>query len=111
MKAVRCFKETLFALVHLSGGGPARGTEITLIQCENSTKGVGHRGVFVNAGLVSFVATYYKGYNLSKKVKAIYCYVPQEVSELVVYFLGLGRLFIDDLRMMHYNVNEPTTFF
>jgi hypothetical protein len=31
MKAVCCFKETLFALVYLSGGGPARGTEITLI--------------------------------------------------------------------------------
>jgi hypothetical protein len=46
--------------------------------------------VFVDAGLVLFVATYYKGYNFSKKVKAIYCYVPQEVSELVVYFLRLG---------------------
>jgi superfamily II DNA helicase RecQ len=111
MKAVRRFKETLFALVHLSGGGPARGTEITSIQCENSTEGVGHRGVFVDAGLVSFVATYHKGYDLSKKVKAIHRYVPREVSELVVYFLGLGRPFIDDLQMMHYNVDEPTTFF
>jgi hypothetical protein len=76
MKAVRRFKETLFALVHLLGGGPARGTEITSIQCKNSTKGVGHRGVFVDAGLVSFMATYYKGYDLSKKVKAIHRYVP-----------------------------------
>jgi hypothetical protein len=33
------------------------------------------------------------------------------VSELVVYFLGLGRPFIDDLQMMHYSVDEPTTFF
>jgi hypothetical protein len=111
MKAVRRFKETLFALVHLSRGGPARGTEITSIQCENSTEGVGHRGVFVDAGLVSFVATYHKGYDFSKKVKAIHRYVPREVSELVIYFLGLGRPFIDDLQMMHYNVDEPTTFF
>jgi hypothetical protein len=67
--------------------------------------------VFVDAGLVLFVAMYHKGYDFSKKVKAIHRYVPQEVSELVVYFLGLGRPFIDDLQMMHYNVDEPTTFF
>jgi hypothetical protein len=76
MKAVRRFKETLFALVHLSRGGPARGTEITSIQCKNSAEGVRHRGVFVNAGLVSFVATYHKGYDFSKKVKAIHRYMP-----------------------------------
>jgi hypothetical protein len=46
--------------------------------------------MFVDAGLVSFVATYHKGYDLSKKVKAIYRYVPRELSELMVYFLGLG---------------------
>jgi hypothetical protein len=46
--------------------------------------------VFTNAGLVLFIATYYKGYDFSKKVKAIHCYVPQEVSKLVVYFLRLG---------------------
>jgi hypothetical protein len=97
MKAVHRFKETLFALVHLSRGGPARRTEITLIQCENSIEGVGHRGVFANAGLILFIATYHKGYNFSKKVKAIHRYVPQEVSELVVYFLGLGRPFINNL--------------
>ena len=111
MKTVRRFKETLFALVHLSGGGPARGTEITSILCENSIDGVGHRGVFLDAGLVSFVSTYYKGYDFSKKVKAVHRYVPREVSELVVYFLGLGRPFINDLQMMHNDVEEPTSFF
>lgn len=110
MKAVRRFKETLFALVHLSGGAPARGTEITSVQCENSVEGVGHRGVFVEAGLVSFTTTYHKGYDFSKKVKVIHRYVPREVSELVVYFLGLGRPFIDDLQMMHHDVEEPTSF-
>lgn len=110
MKAVRRFKETLFVLVHLSGGAPARGTEITSIQYENGAEGVGHRGVFVEGGLVSFVTTYHKGYDLTKKVKAIHRYVPREVSELVVYFLGLGRPFIDDLQMMHHDVEDSTTF-
>jgi hypothetical protein len=76
MKTVRRFKKTLFALVHLSAGGPARGTEITSIQYKNSAEGVGHWGVFLDRGLVSFVSTYHKGYDFTKKVKAIHRYVP-----------------------------------
>ncbi|KAK1919461.1 hypothetical protein P3342_013200 [Pyrenophora teres f. teres] len=110
MKGVRRFKESLFTLVHLSAGAPARGTEITSIQCENSADGVGYRGVFLEGGLVSFTTTYHKGYSFSKRVKTIHRYVPQEVSELVVYFLGLGRPFIDDLQMLHNGVARPTAF-
>lgn len=58
MRGVRRFKESFFALVHLSGGGPDRGTEITSIQCENSAEGVDYRGVFVEGGLLSFTTTY-----------------------------------------------------
>lgn len=50
MKGVRWFKESLFGLVHLTAGAPARGTEITSIQCENSAEGVGYWGVFVEGG-------------------------------------------------------------
>jgi len=110
MKGVRRFKESLFTLVHLSAGAPARGTEITSIQCENSADGAGCRGVFVEGGLVSFTTTYHKGYSFSKRVKTIHRYVPREVSELVVYFLGLGRPFIDDLQMLHNGVARPTAF-
>ncbi|UPX20622.1 uncharacterized protein EKO05_0010850 [Ascochyta rabiei] len=110
MKGVRRFKEGLFTLVHMSGGGPGRGTEITSIQCENSADGVGYRGVFVEGGLVSFTTTYHKGYSFSKRVKTIHRYVPREVGELVVYFLGLGRPFIDDLQMLHNGVARPTAF-
>ncbi|KAI4941648.1 hypothetical protein J4E91_010679 [Alternaria rosae] len=78
MRTVRRFKETLFALVHLSAGGPARGTEITSVQYKNSAEGVGHWGVFLDRGLVSFVSTYHKGYDFTKKVKAIHRYVPRE---------------------------------
>jgi superfamily II DNA helicase RecQ len=110
MKRVRRFKEGLFTLVHLSAGAPARGTEITSIQCENGAEGIGYRGVFVEGGLVSFTTTYHKGYSFSKRVKTIHRYVPREVSELVVYFLGLGRPFIDDLQMLHNGVPCPTAF-
>jgi hypothetical protein len=66
--------------------------------------------VFLDRSLVSFISTYHKSYDFTKKVKAIYRYVPREVSELVVYFLGLRRPFIDDLQIMHYDVEELTTF-
>ncbi|KAE8822992.1 hypothetical protein HRS9122_10467 [Pyrenophora teres f. teres] len=77
---------------------------------ENSADGVGYRGVFLEGCLVSFTTTYHKGYSFSKRVKTIHRYVPQEVSELVVYFLGLGRPFIDDLQMLHNGVARPTAF-
>ncbi|KAI2474957.1 RecQ Superfamily II DNA helicase [Pyrenophora tritici-repentis] len=94
MQHVRRFKEILFALVHLSAGAPARGTEITSI-------------LF---GIGPFVTTYHKGYSFSRRVKTIHRYVPREVSELVVYFLALGRPFINSLQMLHYKVLEVTSF-
>jgi hypothetical protein len=97
IRGVRRFKESLFALVYLSGGRPGCRTEITLIQCKNSAEGVGYQGVFVEGGLLSFTTTYYKGYSFSKRVKTIYRYVLHKVSKLVVYFLGLGRPFINAL--------------
>jgi hypothetical protein len=33
-----------------------------------------------------------------------------QVSELVIYFLGLEQPFIDDLQIIHYNIEELTTF-
>lgn len=110
MRAVRRFKESLFALVYLSGGGPGRGTEITLIQCENSADSVGYYGVFVEGGLVSFITNYYKGYSYKKRVRVVYRYVLSEVSELVVYFLSLGRLFINTLQQLYNRVTKHTSF-
>jgi hypothetical protein len=66
--------------------------------------------VFIKGGLVAFVTSYHKGYDFAKKVKVIHRYVPWEVSELVVYFLGLGRPFVDDLQMMHHEMDKFTTF-
>jgi superfamily II DNA helicase RecQ len=110
MKGVRKFKEGLFALVHLSAGAPARGTEVTSILCENDVSGVGYRGIFVEGGLIAFVTTYHKGYSFSKNVKTIHRYVPREVSELVVYFLALARPFIVDVQKMHGGVRGCTAF-
>ena len=89
MRAIRRFKERLFVLVHMTGGAPARGTEIVSIQYKNGVNGRGTRGVYIDGGLVSFVTSYHKGYSASKKVKIIHRYVPREVSEMVIYYLWL----------------------
>lgn len=110
MKGVRRFKEGLFALVHLSAGAPARGSEVTSILCENSDDGSSHRGVFIHEGLVAFVTTYHKGYSKSKRVKTIHRYVPREVGEIVVYFLALARPFIVDVQKVQCGVCGSTPF-
>jgi len=85
----------------MTGGAPARGTEIVSVQYENGVNGRGARGVFVERGLVSFVTSYHKGYSASKKVKVIHRYVPREVSEIVVYYLWLVEPFVRIVRMLH----------
>ena len=86
-RAVRRFKEELFVLVHLTGGAPARGTEIISIQHENGASSRTQRGIFVDRGTVQFVTSYHKGYSASQQVKIIHRFVPREVGELVIYFL------------------------
>jgi hypothetical protein len=66
--------------------------------------------VFVEGSLVSFIINYYKGYSYKKRVRVVYCYVLSEVSELVVYFLSLGRLFINTLQRLHNRVTKHTSF-
>lgn len=110
MKGVRRFKEDKFVLVHISGGAPARGSEITSIQCENGEDGIGYRGIFVHGGMISFSTAYHKGYSFRKRVNTIHRFVPKEVGEITVYYLGLGRPFVNDLQMLHNGVTRFTAF-
>lgn len=109
MRGVRKFKEGLFTLVHMSAGGPARGSEITTIQHENGEDGIGYRGIFAEGGLISFTTVYHKG-SWKGRGKTIHRYVPEEVGEIVVYYLGLGRPFVDDLQMLHSGATRRTAF-
>lgn len=110
MQQIRRFKERLFVLAHMTGGAPARGTEVVSVQCENGVNGRGTRGVFVGRGLVSFVTSYHKGYSASKKVKVVHRYVPREVSEMVVYYLWLVQPFARIVQMLHERQGEFKEF-
>jgi hypothetical protein len=91
------FLETLLLLVHVTGGQPARGTELLTIQHRNPEDGQGRRNIFLENGLVSFVTFYHKGYSISGSTKIIHRYLPIEVSELLVYYTWLVVPFVTRL--------------
>jgi superfamily II DNA or RNA helicase len=97
-RQVRQFKEELFTLAHLSAGAPARGTELITVMHRSPQQGRGERGVFVDDGMVVFATSYHKNYQHSKTKKPIQRYLPEEVGELLVYYLWLVEPFIRTLQ-------------
>lgn len=97
---VERFLERLLLLIHITGGQPARGTELLSIQYRNPLDGQGRRNVFLENGLISFVTYYHKGYNISGSTKIIHRYLPLEISELLVYYIWLIIPFLDQLRIL-----------
>lgn len=81
MAAVVRFRENLLVLMHITGGQPARGTEILNIRHSNTVKGE-YRNVFIENGLVVFITRYHKGYAVSRELKIIHRYLPRAVGEL-----------------------------
>lgn len=93
MRKVARFRGLLLILMHITGGQPARGTEILSVRHRNTVQG-GHRNLFIEDGTVVFVTKYHKGYQMSGDVKIIHRYLPREVGELVILYLWLALDFI-----------------
>jgi len=87
-KDMQLFLEHLLVLKHLTGGLPARGTELVTVQYINSPNSEG-RGIFIEDGLMVSVTMYHKGIGASAKAKVIHRYLPREVGELLFYYLWL----------------------
>jgi hypothetical protein len=58
---VEQFQELLWVLMHLCGGQLAKAPKLLGIWWKNTAYS-GVRNIFIEEGLVTFVATYYKGY-------------------------------------------------
>ena len=99
MRKVAQFRGLLLILMHISGGQPARGTEILSVRHRNTTAG-GRRNMFIEDGGVVFVTRYHKGFQMSGDVKIIHRYLPREVGELVVWYLWLALPFIQRMEAM-----------
>jgi hypothetical protein len=102
------FLRQLLLLIHMTGGQPARGTELLTLQWRNTTNGL-RRNIFVENGLVSFVTAYHKGYSVTGSTKIIHRYTPLEVSELIVYYLCFVQPFCDQIRILAYNIRPTET--
>ncbi|KDN64750.1 hypothetical protein CSUB01_11123 [Colletotrichum sublineola] len=82
------FRERLWLLMHMLGGQPGRATELAGIRHSNTVNG-GVRNVFAHEGSMCFVTAYHKGFRSTGQAKVIYRYLPQEVGELLVWYLWL----------------------
>lgn len=56
--------------------------------------------MFVEHSLVALVTSYHKGYTYTGSTKIIHCYLPKEVSELVVYYLWMVLPFLRELNLL-----------
>ena len=94
---VERFQELLQVLIHLYSSQLARAPELLGIRQKNTAYG-GVRNIFIKEGLVTFVATYYKGYQSSRNIKIVHRYLLREVKELLVYYLQLVLPFQEKLQ-------------
>ncbi|XP_022163480.1 uncharacterized protein LOC111028984 [Myzus persicae] len=94
LRQVRRWKEEMLVLVHMSAGAPARATELVSVQQVNGENARCHRGIMIDQGMVAFITSYHKGFSASQSQKCVHRFVPQEVGELVVYYLWLIEPFI-----------------
>jgi hypothetical protein len=79
------FLEYLLLLMHITGGGPARGTEMCTLQFANSH--LRHRNVFFLAGELLFVTSYHKGQSRYGTQRYIPRFLPPVVGRLLLAYL------------------------
>ena len=94
LRQVKRWKEEMLVLVHMSAGAPARATELVSVQRVNGENARCHRGIMIDQGMVAFITSYHKGFSASQSQKCVHRFVPQEVGELVVYYLWLIEPFV-----------------
>lgn len=107
---VQEFLESLLLLIHITGGQPGRGTELTSLRHMNTISGY-HRNIFADNGVVNTVTTYHKGYSITNSVKIIHRFLPKEVGELLVYYLWLVLPFCKKLDLIVFRTpDQPSPF-
>ncbi|KAJ5602288.1 hypothetical protein N7510_011822 [Penicillium lagena] len=99
LKLVDRFLQRLLLLVFMTGGQPPRGTELLALRHRNTPEGR-HRNIFIEHGLVSTVTAYSKSQRVTNTTKLIHRYLPQAVSELLVYYLWLILPFTEAVTML-----------
>ena len=96
---VQRFLEKLWVLMHITGGAPARGTEIGCLRYRDAL--TVDRNLYVAKGEVVFITQYHKGMVLSDKMKVIPRFLPSDVGALLALYLSYVRPFTDNVDLTH----------
>jgi hypothetical protein len=87
---VRQFLKVLICLVHVTGGQPSRGTELTILQHKNgSSSSSGSRNIYIDRNMVCIHSRYHKNIIKANCTKDIFRFLPPQVGNLLVYYLWL----------------------
>lgn len=108
-RQIEAFREHIWALMHITGGQPARGPEILGIRARNTADG-GIRNIFIYEGMVSFVALYHKNFQSTERAKVIHRYVPRDVGSLVVWYLWLVLPFWQQVQGIVQDADEASPY-
>jgi superfamily II DNA/RNA helicase len=109
-EAMRRFREHLLVAMHMTGGQPARGTELVTTTYRNQPNGQS-RGIFVEDRLMAYVTLYHKGIGQTRQAKVIHRYLPHDVGELLFYYLWMVLPFWQQLERASRDVqSEPSPF-
>jgi hypothetical protein len=95
LRKVNRFREMLLFCVHISGGQPARGTEITSARHQNGF--LQDRNVYVMDGRVVMITRYHKSQSQYDTPKIISRFLPWRVGQLMAVYLGYVRRFAEYL--------------
>ncbi|RVD83632.1 uncharacterized protein DFL_001416 [Arthrobotrys flagrans] len=105
-KSVDRFLSRLFVLVHVTGGAPARGSEIGCLRYRDGVSV--DRNLFTIGGKVIFISQYHKNLIVTDRLKVVPRVLPKVVGDLVVLYLRYVRSFVDDLDAI-YKTEKPET--
>ena len=84
--AVERFLEYLLILIHIMGGQPGWGTEITTLRYANAMQSM--RNIFMKEGRVMVVTEYHKSMAMTDQLKVIPRFLPERVGKLLVIYLA-----------------------
>jgi hypothetical protein len=96
IRQVEKFLELLLFLTHVTGGQPARGTEITSARYRNGY--MQDRNIFIIDGQVVFISRYHKSQAIWDKPKVIPRFLPWRVGQLFAVFLAYVQPLAEHLR-------------
>lgn len=91
------FYERLAIAIYISASQPSQGPKLISIQYRNSKRK--YYNIFIEDQIVVFVSQYYKGFYIYNNTKVIFRYLLQELGKLVIQYLQLVLLFIEQIQL------------